>query len=116
MGGGWAPDDWQDGAAGRFAQAVKAVQDALPNVQRIISEPGKAVAQPSMALAMRILEISDNGGDEKADIEAVVDGSIAELPMYFVHPHRILHQSAGRRMEDSWPRQNAPDGAAVHGA
>lgn len=95
MGGGWAPDDWQDSAAGRFAQAVKAVQEKLPNVRRIISEPGKAVAQPSMALAMRILEIGDNGGDEKADVEAVVDGSIAELPMYFVHPHRILHQSEG---------------------
>ena len=28
-----------------------------------------------------------------------MDGSIAELPMYFVHPHRILHQAAG---SDSW--------------
>ncbi len=91
MGGGWAPDDWQNGAASRFAQAVKMVQEKLPNVRRIISEPGKALAQPSMALAMRILEIGNNGDDEQA--EAVVDGSIAELPMYFVHPHRILHQS-----------------------
>ena len=93
MGGGWAPDDWQDEAASRFAQEVEAVQDYLPNVKRIISEPGKAMAQPSMVLAMRILEIGTGSEDEKAGIEAVVDGSVAELPMHFVHPHRILHQS-----------------------
>jgi diaminopimelate decarboxylase len=94
MGGGWAPDDWQGAADERFSHAVSRVAELLPHVRQIISEPGKAVAQPSMALAMRILEIQD-GNDPKANKEVVVDGSIAELPMYFVHPHRILHQSAG---------------------
>ena len=45
------------------------------------------MAQPSMALAMRVLEIQDSEDETK---EAVVDGSIAELPMHFFQPHRIL--------------------------
>jgi len=49
------------------------------------------MAQPSMALAMRVLEIQEINDDS---IEAVVDGSIAELPMYFFYPHRILRRNA----------------------
>jgi diaminopimelate decarboxylase len=55
-------------------------------VKQIISEPGKALAQPSMAVAMQILELRNS---EDSVTEAVVDGSIAELPMYFFYPHRI---------------------------
>jgi diaminopimelate decarboxylase len=58
-------------------------------VRQIVSEPGKAMAQPSMALAMRILEIQEH---EEDYVEAVVDASIAELPMYFFYPHRMLRQ------------------------
>ncbi|HEX9930659.1 MAG TPA: hypothetical protein VGB02_19140 [Pyrinomonadaceae bacterium] len=36
---------------------------------------------------MRILEIQEH---EDESVEAVVDASIAELPMYFFYPHRIL--------------------------
>jgi diaminopimelate decarboxylase len=49
------------------------------------------MAQPSMALAMRILEIQEHEDDS---IEAVVDASIAELPMFAFQPHRILRQCA----------------------
>jgi hypothetical protein len=59
--------------------AVETVKAALPGVRQIVSEPGKAMAQPSMALAMRILEIQEHEDDY---VEAVVDASIAELPMY----------------------------------
>jgi diaminopimelate decarboxylase len=95
MGGGWAPDDFLEGEDNRFAIAAAKVAELLPHVTQIISEPGKAVSQPSMALAMRILEVEDDHSkDAKEDKEVVVDGSIAELPMYFVHPHRILYQPA----------------------
>jgi diaminopimelate decarboxylase len=95
VGGGWTPDDWLDGVDNdRLALAVAKVSKHLPHVTEIISEPGKAMSQPSMALAMRILEVQDDYGDSKEDKEVVVDGSIAELPMYFVHPHRILYQAA----------------------
>ena len=91
MGGGWFPDDWHDGEEGDFARAVDTVRALLPNVRQIVSEPGKAMAQPSMALAMRVLEIQEYEDDY---VEAVVDGSIAELPMYFFYPHRMLRKCA----------------------
>ncbi|MEA3053733.1 MAG: diaminopimelate decarboxylase [Sphingomonadales bacterium] len=89
MGGGWFPDDWHSEEEGKFARAVETVKALLPGVRQIVSEPGKAMAQPAMALAMRILEIQEH---EEDYVEAVVDGSIAELPMYAFQPHRILRQ------------------------
>ncbi|TMJ13908.1 MAG: hypothetical protein E6G94_10785, partial [Alphaproteobacteria bacterium] len=89
MGGGWFPDDWHDHDDDRFGQAIERVKAALPSVRQIVSEPGKAMAQPSMALAMRILEIQEH---EEDYIEAVVDASIAELPMHFFQPHRMLRK------------------------
>jgi diaminopimelate decarboxylase len=44
-----------------------------------------------MGLAVRILEIRNADGHSS---EVVVDGSIAELPMGFYHPHRILFHDA----------------------
>jgi diaminopimelate decarboxylase len=89
MGGGWFPDDWHGEDESRFEKAVGTVKALLPGVRQIVSEPGKAMAQPAMALAMRILEIQEH---EEDVVEAVVDGSIAELPMYAFQPHRILRQ------------------------
>jgi diaminopimelate decarboxylase len=89
MGGGWFPDDWHSDDQSKFAKAVETVKAMLPGVRQIVSEPGKAMAQPSMALAMRILEIQEH---EDESIEAVVDASIAELPMYFFYPHRMLRK------------------------
>jgi len=89
MGGGWFPDDWHSDDESKFAKAVETVKAMLPAVRQIVSEPGKAMAQPSMALAMRILEIQEH---EEDHVEAVVDASIAELPMYAFQPHRILRQ------------------------
>lgn len=89
MGGGWFPDDWHASEDGKFASAVETVRSLLPNVRQIVSEPGKAMAQPAMALAMRVLEIQEH---EEEHVEVVVDASIAELPMYFFYPHRMLRQ------------------------
>jgi diaminopimelate decarboxylase len=89
MGGGWFPDDWHSADNTRFGGAVERVRAALPSVRQIVSEPGKAMAQPSMAVAMRILEIQEH---EDESVEAVVDGSIAELPMFAFQPHRILRK------------------------
>jgi len=91
VGGGWFPDDWHGEADDQFAAAVSRARNFLPHVEQIISEPGKAIAQPSMALAVRLLEFDDSREEIK---EAVVDGSIAELPMHFFQPHRILYLDA----------------------
>jgi diaminopimelate decarboxylase len=89
MGGGWYPDDWHEDQISRMAQAVELVREALPGVRQIASEPGKALAQPSMALAMRVLEIQRH---EEDHVEAVVDASIAEIPMHFWQPHRMVRK------------------------
>jgi diaminopimelate decarboxylase len=89
MGGGWFPDDWHAEDESRFAKAIETASALLPGVRQIVSEPGKAMAQPSMALAMRILEIQEHEDDY---VEAVVDASIAELPMYAFYPHRMLRK------------------------
>lgn len=91
MGGGWFPDDWDENSNEVFIESIAQILKYLPHVKQIITEPGKALAQPSMALAMRILEVQDNLASAKG---VVVDGSIAELPMHFFQPHRILHQNA----------------------
>ncbi|CAN5542701.1 hypothetical protein BH18VER1_BH18VER1_10750 [soil metagenome] len=89
IGGGWFPDDWHEEREDDFTRAVKHACATLPHVRELISEPGKAMSQPTMALAMRVLEIQEISDDST---EAVVDGSIAELPMYFFYPHRILRR------------------------
>lgn len=95
IGGGWFPEDISLDGAIRFREAVERVPEFLSGVRQIITEPGKALAQPSMALAMQILEIRRAKGRPS---EVVVDGSIAELPMHFFHPHRILaHENGGWR-------------------
>jgi diaminopimelate decarboxylase len=91
MGGGWFPDDWHAADTARFTKAIARITSTLPDVKQIVSEPGKAMAQPSMALAMRVLEIQEHEDDY---VEAVVDASIAELPMYFFYPHRMLRKCA----------------------
>jgi diaminopimelate decarboxylase len=90
LGGGWFPDDWRDESAERLEVAVRRATTLFPHLQEIVSEPGKALAQPTMALAMRLLDVDRSNKDVG---EAVVDGSIAELPMHFVQPHRILHRN-----------------------
>lgn len=96
IGGGWFPEDMQKTSGERFRRATRLVPEFLPNVRQVISEPGKALAQPSMSLAMRILEIRRFTDDRQ---EIVVDGSIAELPMYFFYPHRILYRKANGSWE-----------------
>lgn len=90
IGGGWFPEDLQKNSGEKFRKAIEVIPEFLPNVRQIFSEPGKALAQPSMAVAMQILEIRNFGEDSR---EVVVDGSIAELPMYFCYPHRILYKN-----------------------
>ena len=87
VGGGWFPEDVLSDNANRIDNNLDLIADNLSNVTEVISEPGKAVAQPTMALAMSVLEIRRYAG---GSTEAVMDGSIAELPMYSFHPHRIL--------------------------
>ena len=92
IGGGWFPEDIGKNDGELFRKAIDRVPEFLSAVRQVISEPGKALAQPSMALAMQILEIRRTAGGAS---EVVMDGSIAELPMHFFYPHRILARENG---------------------
>jgi diaminopimelate decarboxylase len=95
MGGGWFPEDWHAESEDVLRAAIARAQRMLPHLEEMISEPGKAVAQPTMAIATRVLEIR-KARDEFT--EAVVDCSIAELPMHSFQPHRILrHEPRTKR-------------------
>jgi diaminopimelate decarboxylase len=58
----------------------------LPGLARFFVEPGKAIAQPTMALVTTVLEVRRNG--DKVT-EAVVDAAISDLPMAPFYPHRV---------------------------
>ena len=93
IGGGWFPEDLQRSEGRDLREAAAMVPKYLSGVRQLITEPGKAMAQPSMALAMQILEIREG----ESSREVVMDGSIAELPMNFFYPHRILARDGERK-------------------
>jgi diaminopimelate decarboxylase len=86
IGGGWDPADWR-GFLDRLPLAVRAIREALPAARELIIEPGKALAQPSAATVMTVLEVRrDLDGTVH---EVVVDGSVAEVPQFYNYPHPI---------------------------
>lgn len=87
VGGGWFPDDWASEFEPKIESAISMASQTLPELQVFILEPGKALVQPSMVLAVRVLEVRRHKGQIE---EIVVDGSIAELPEAPFWPHRVL--------------------------
>lgn len=89
IGGGWFPEDFLEELLPRLPEAVKKARGLLPGLQRFVVEPGKALAQPCMALATRVLEVR-RVPDTEGRLEVVVDGATSELPLAQSYPHRIL--------------------------
>ncbi len=87
VGGGWFPEDWASELEPKLESAVSRALQALPQLREFILEPGRALAQPSMALAVRVLEV--RRFEDRIE-EIIVDGSIAELPEAPFWPHRVL--------------------------
>jgi len=93
VGGGWFPDDFFTDFAERLAAAVSSAKRILNHLDEVVIEPGKALVQPAMALAVRVLEVRRDAA--RADVRAVVvDGSLAEVPVSHLYPHRILVRDA----------------------
>lgn len=86
LGGGWFPDDLGPQVQSLIESAVAEAEQCLHHVRSLIVEPGRALAQPSMALISRVLDVRRTRG-RIADV--VVDASIAELPESRHYPHRI---------------------------
>jgi diaminopimelate decarboxylase len=83
LGGGWHPEDF---AALDLGAALRAAEEALPSLGRVLFEPGKALTQPTMLLTTRILEVRRSKGRIQ---DAIVDTCIAELPLANHYPHPI---------------------------
>ncbi|HYH82409.1 MAG TPA: hypothetical protein VEX86_21640, partial [Longimicrobium sp.] len=93
VGGGWFPDDFDRELIPALPERIAAAAEALPSLERFMVEPGKAIAQPAMALVTTVLEV--RRGKDGA-VEAVVDAAISDLPMAPFYPHRVYgHSAAG---------------------
>jgi len=95
LGGGWFPDDFDAVAAEPIIGVITEARHRFADLQVVVLEPGKALAQPTKALIVSVLEV--RGGRTRPS-EVVVDGSIAELGQAHGYPHRVyLETEAGWR-------------------
>ena len=93
VGGGWFPDDFEAGFLPNIREAVGRAKYLLPGLEEVVVEPGKAIAQPTMALLTRVVEVRRDGTTAP---DVVVDGAVSDLPMASSFPHRVLmRQSDG---------------------
>src|SRR5262249_33034012 len=83
-----------DDFARRLTDAVSRAAAMLSSLNTFVFEPGRALVQPAMALVTQLLEVRRSTSGVR---EAVVDASIADLPLADVYPHRILTFDAERR-------------------
>jgi diaminopimelate decarboxylase len=96
IGGGWFPDDADRELRPKLEQGLAKAREALPHLREFILEPGKALTQSAMALAVQVLEVRFLGPKEK---DVVVDGAISDLPMASSCPHRVLVKSASGKWQ-----------------
>ncbi len=97
IGGGWFPDDLLETLCPKLPEIADKATSLLPKMKTLLLEPGKALAQSTMALVTRILEVRRGCGREEG-AEIVVDGAVSDLPMTPEYPHRMMlvSQSDGR--------------------
>jgi diaminopimelate decarboxylase len=90
LGGGWHPEDF---FTLDIDAALRAAEGALPHLRWVLFEPGKALTQPTMLLATRVLQVRRAKGRIE---DAIVDACIADLPLANTYPHPIwLRTPAG---------------------
>lgn len=95
LGGGYYPEDLANlDLAGMVAHA----RSVLPGLQRLVIEPGRALTQETMGIATRVLEVRRQLRSAWP-YELVVDACIAELPLAWVLPHRVVHARANGSWE-----------------
>ena len=92
FGGGWTPDEFQNGLFHDLPQVLAEIGPALPHVREVFIEPGQAVATPCVALLSRVLEIRHC---KSGTVDAILDGSIHDAPHLNAYPHRIFARADG---------------------
>lgn len=94
IGGGWHQDDFAHQFLANLPSLQTRIARALPDVETLLLEPGKAVAADTAWLVTRIIEVRQHASHRDGDI--VVDASIADLPMAALYAHRVVHLRRGR--------------------
>ena len=89
LGGGFFPADLENL---NFRAIQEAVADALPGVQGIYFEPGRALSQDGEVLVSRVLDVRKSRGGKVSEI--VVDACIAELPLVSAYTHRVYYEGS----------------------
>lgn len=89
-GGGW-PEEIDEDFAWLDNVLAPHLRLHLPAAERLIVEPGRAVAQDLVALVTSVIELRRT----ERGREFVVDASIAEMPEADHFPHRVLVQTPG---------------------
>lgn len=92
IGGGWAYQDLEFVFTSLVPELFDTAQKALPKIDSLVLEPGKMLVEPLFVTAVRIIELRRR----RLGNEAVVDGSVAELPMSILRPHRIVAVGSAR--------------------
>jgi diaminopimelate decarboxylase len=90
VGGGWFPEDWSVELLPRLGELATEAAHHLPGLRELLLEPGKALAQPSMAVLARVVEVRVSRDGSR---EAVLDAAVSDLPMSRFYPHRVAIRS-----------------------
>lgn len=90
LGGGWHADDWLEVFIPGLLEQRARIQEALPDLQTLLLEPGKALSQPLGVVVTRVLDARPHRS------EVILDASLAELSNIDYHPHRLLAHTDDR--------------------
>ena len=94
IGGGWHTHDFLHLLIPSLPDLQSRITRAIPSVDTIILEPGKAVASGTAWLVTRVIEVRSRGSDSVGEV--VVDASIADLPLAGHYGRRIVQLRNGR--------------------
>jgi len=100
LGGGWHPDDWLEVFVPGLLERRASIRSALPELNTLLLEPGKALSQPLGVVVSRVLDARPTRN------EVILDASIAELSNIDYHPHRLLAHTEAR----GWHRLPSGEG------
>lgn len=100
VGGGWHHEDFDRDFVPGLDRLWRTISRALPSVETILFEPGKAVSGPTYALVASVSEV--RRGTKRDGREIIVDASIADMPMAraYAHPIAAVSRANGRVV---WP-------------
>ena len=91
IGGGWDPAALVRELLPGLARFSARAGATLAHLQEVLIEPGRGLAEPTMAMLTRVLEVRSRAGKER---DIIVDAAVSDLPEIARHPHRLFIRTA----------------------